>query len=98
MFVHCVYFWLKPDLSNEDREAFHEGIESLRAADSVRHLWTGTPADTDRPIIDTTYTFGLIVCFDDKAGHDTYQDHDVHLAFVKKFETFWERVGIYDLD
>jgi hypothetical protein len=98
MFVHCVYFWLKPDLSEADLKSFHGGIESLGEIETVAHLWTGTPADTDRPIIDKTYSFGLIVVFENLADHDVYQDHEIHLAFVKKFETFWERVHIYDLD
>ena len=59
-------------------------------------MFIGVPAATDRPVIDRSYTFALIVIFDDLAGHDAYQVHPIHGAFVDTFNTYWTKVQIYD--
>lgn len=97
MFVHCVYFWLRDTLSDEESALFDEGVNSLTTIETVRHGYVGTPADTDRPIIDRTYTYGLVCVFDDEEGHDAYQDHPVHDAFRESCSTFWTDVKIYDV-
>lgn len=96
MFVHSVYFWLKPDLTEEQRAKFWESVRSLTAIESVRHGFAGSPASTDRPIVDRSYSCALILIFDAAAGHDAYQVHPVHDQFRKECEPFWSRVLIYD--
>jgi stress responsive alpha/beta barrel protein len=96
MFIHSVYFWLKPDLSDEERAQFWERARSLTTIESVRHGFTGTPAFTDRPIIDRSYSCALVVIFDDDAGHEAYQVHPVHDKFREECAAFWSKVLIYD--
>ncbi len=96
MFVHTVYFWLKPDLTPEQHEQCVAGIKSLIGIKTVRFGHLGKPADTDRPIIERGYTYALVVAFDDKAGHDFYQDVDVHEQFRQQCGSFWHKVIIYD--
>jgi hypothetical protein len=96
VFVHAVYFWLRPDLSAEQREAFVGGLRALRGIETVRHGWIGVPAATDRPIIERTYSYALTLVFVDEAGHDAYQVHPVHDRFRDEFADFWSRVLIYD--
>jgi len=96
VFIHSVYFWLKPGLSSADEQTFLRGVESLTKIQSVRHGWFGKPASTDRPVIDRTYSYGLVVSFDDEAGHDAYQVDPVHDAF-RKLHDLWTQVRIYDV-
>lgn len=98
MFIHSVYFWLRDDLSDEERSKFVEGALSLTRIETVRHGYLGTPAGTDRPIIDRTYTFGLVCAFDDVKGHDAYQDHPVHDDFRDSCSSFWKDVKIFDME
>src|SRR3989338_9574689 len=70
MFVHCVYFWLKPGITEAEKRQFLAGASSLTRIQSVRQGWVGKPAATDRPVIDRSYSYGLVVAFDDLAGHD----------------------------
>lgn len=98
MFVHCVYFWLRDDLSENDRATFVEGVTSLTTIETVRHGYVGTPASTDRPIIDRTYSYGLVCAFATQEDHDAYQDHPVHDDFRDTCATFWSDVRIYDIE
>jgi hypothetical protein len=97
VFVHSVYFWLKPDLSDDNQQIFLEGLTSLCSIESVARGWVGKPADTQREVVDSSYSYALIVEFKDKDGHDAYQVDPVHDAF-RDCSHCWEKVQIYDAD
>jgi len=46
--------------------------------------------------VDTTYTFSLLIIFEDLAGHDAYQVDPIHKAFLEEFRAHFEKVVIYD--
>jgi len=97
MFVHTVYFWLKPGTSPEARtQLVNDCTNYLAKISTVRHLWVGRPAMTPRPVVDNSYDFGLTVVLDDLAGHDVYQAHPLHLEFVARNGGTFGRVQIYD--
>ena len=97
MLVHTVYFWLKPELTAQQRAQFRQGVESLGGIKAVEKMYVGTPAKTEkRPIIDDSYSVALTVICKYISGHDAYQVDPIHLAFVNNFKTFWNRVQIYD--
>ena len=97
MFVHSVYFWLKSDLTPAQEALFVERATALTTLPSVTHGWIGKPAATDRPVIDRTYSYGLVVVFEDEAGHDDYQVHPIHDAF-RELHDMWTAVKIYDFE
>ena len=96
MLAHHVLFWLKADTTADQKDAFKKGLESLENIETVKTLHIGTPAPIDRPVVDTTYTFSLTIIFEDLAGHDVYQVHDLHKAFLDQFRVLFEKVVIYD--
>jgi hypothetical protein len=98
MFTHCVFFWLKPGMSTDDRADFEKKLRALTTIPSVVYGTVGTPASTDRPIIDRSYHYGLMVAFKDLAGHDVYQAHPTHDTFRNDCGKFFERVQIYDFE
>lgn len=99
MLVHTVYFWLKPELTAQQRADFRKGVESLAGIKAVSTLYVGTPAKTEkRAIIDDSYSVALTVVCRDVAAHDAYQVDPIHLKFVNDFKTFWNKVQIYDAD
>jgi hypothetical protein len=96
MFVHTVFFWLRRNLSDAERVAFERGLQSLLRISSIRQGHWGRPADTDRPVIDRTYDYGLSTAFDSKADQDAYQVDPIHKAFVETCSPYWLRVVVYD--
>lgn len=94
-FMHHVFFWLNEPDNEEARKTFEEAVEKLASIETVRYKHIGKPASTNREVIDTTYTYSLLVVFDDAAGHDIYQEHPIHDEFREK-SYLWNRVQIYD--
>lgn len=98
MLVHSVYFWLKDTLSESEKAHFYEGLLNLKNIPSVMNLYVGKPAKTQpRPVIDNSYTYGLVVVFNDIQAHDEYQVHPIHKDFLSKYSSYWSRVLVYDI-
>ena len=96
MLTHHVLFWLRPDITEEHKADFREGLESLKNIETVKSAYIGSPIPTERAVVDGTYTFSLLATFDDLAGYDIYQNHIIHLTFLNDFKSFFEKVLIYD--
>jgi len=97
VFYHCVHFWLKDDLTDEQRSAFLGGLQSLADSQATESVRVGVPAQTPREIVDNSYDYQLLVVFKDKAAHDIYQDSDpLHKAFVDGFLGTWTKIMIFD--
>ena len=98
MISHHVLFWLKADITSDQKTAFRKSLETLKNIDAAKFFHVGTPAPIERAVVDTTYTFSLFLAFDDLHGHNTYQNHTLHQAFLSEFNVFFERVVIYDAE
>ncbi len=96
MFIHAVYFWLRPGLSAVEQARFKAGVHSLTTIDGVQSAYYGRPASTDRAIIERGYSMGLIVVFLDQDAHDRYQVDPIHDRFREACAEYWDKVVIYD--
>jgi hypothetical protein len=97
VFIHSVYFTLRPDLTPAEHDQFLAGVRSLLGIGSVLDGSLGRPATTDRPVIDRDYSYGLVLRFADQAAHDAYQTDPVHDAFRDGCHPLWSRVRIFDV-
>ena len=95
-FVHHVYFWLKKPVTPEIRLKFENGLKKLVTIETIVAKHLGTPASTDRGVIDSTYSYSLLLTFKSKEDQDIYQTHPTHLKFIDECEDLWERVVVYD--
>jgi hypothetical protein len=96
MFVHAVYFWLREGLTTGEQEHFVSGLRSLRGIDGVMQGFIGVPAPTDRPVIERSYSWSLVLVFANQANHDAYQVDPVHDTFRAECSPYWTTVRIYD--
>jgi len=95
--THQVYFWLKPNLSAEQIATFEKGLKSLLAVKTVKYGDVGRPADTPkRPVIDNSYSYALILMYENVAAHDAYQVDPLHEQFLKDCSQLWTNVQVYD--
>ena len=98
MHSHNVFFWLNDDLSLSAISEFEKGLESLITISLVKDGYFGKPADTNRSVVDRTYSYGLTLQFKSIIEHDLYQSDPAHQDFVAKNSGKWNKVLIYDLD
>jgi hypothetical protein len=97
MFIHHVYFWLKPGTPATAGDTLAADCrELLSAIPGVQQLWAGPPAGTPRDIVDNSYDIGLCVILDSPVTHGVYQTHPLHLKFIERNKPHWQRVQVYD--
>ena len=96
MFTHHVFFWLKNKISDADREDLLKGLQTLAAIEPKTLIHIGVKASTNRPVIDTSYDFSLLLIFNNLQEQESYQVDTIHQEFVKNCQHLWEKVLIYD--
>lgn len=95
--VHVVNFWLKKDISEQDKKDFVGFFEELRKIDTVKTLNYGLPAPTNaRPVVDNSFDYTLIVTFKDLKDITVYETHPIHLKAIEKYQHFWTKVMVKD--
>ena len=95
-FIHHVYFWLKNPDSKEDLQALINGLEELSKMSQIKLFHIGTPAPTDREVIDNTYAVSWLNVFETAEDQDAYQVHPMHLKFIQDCSKLWSKVKVYD--
>ncbi|HEY2722886.1 MAG TPA: Dabb family protein [Chitinophagaceae bacterium] len=96
MFLHHVYFWLKNANSKEDKEKLIAGLKKLSKVHTIRKFHIGTPALTNRNVIERSYSISWLLYFDNDADQDNYQTDPIHLRFVEECSSLWSKVVVYD--
>ena len=95
--VHHVFFWLK-DPSNENRDQLLAGVRTLRKIKTVRQLYVGVPASTEkRDVVDNSYHVSELLFFEDLQGQKAYQDDPIHKKFIEDCSHLWSKVVVYDM-
>jgi hypothetical protein len=95
--AHHVFFWLKNPASTADRDKLVEGVKTLAKIETIREIHVGVLAATEkRDVVDTSWQVSELMFFSDLEGQRTYQDHPVHLDFIKNYGHLWEKVIVYD--
>lgn len=96
--LHNVYFWLKKDITPEQRSTLEAELLKLKEIPYLVHGFVGKPAPTEeRPVTDHSFDYSLLLHFKDLKDHEHYQvgcEH--HKRFVDTCKTFWEKVVVYD--
>ena len=98
VFVHHVYFWLKAPGDPEAREALVAGLRRLTAAPDILWSHIGLPAESERGVVDDSYSVSWLVFLADRAAEERYQVDPIHLKFVEDCTPLWERVVVYDTE
>ena len=95
-FIHHVFFWLKEPDSKEALDQLIEGLKKLSKAPTIKDFHIGMPANTNRSVIDTSYSASWLLLFENAEGQDIYQTDPIHLKFIDECSHLWNRVLIYD--
>ncbi|MEM6772800.1 MAG: Dabb family protein, partial [Bacteroidota bacterium] len=92
-----VYFWMNEDVDAAGVQDFKDGVLVLGTIPTVKRMFVGPAAGTpQRDVTDNSFDYSLILWFDDVAGHDAYQIHPTHTAFVESHGAKFSKVAVYD--
>ena len=95
--VHHVFFWLKNPGSIADRDQLVTGLKTLADIPAIKEIYIGLPAATEeRDVVDASWQVSELMFFGDLAAQAGYQEHPLHLAFVKSCSHLWHKVVVYD--
>jgi hypothetical protein len=95
--IHHVFFWLKNPAFTKDREALIAGLKTLKKIKTIRDIYIGVPAATEkRSVIDDSYSVSELIFFDDLDSQKAYQDDPIHQNFIEDGSHLWEKVVVYD--
>jgi hypothetical protein len=72
------------------------GLEALSTVPEIKLFHIGTPAATDREVIDNTYAVSWLNIFETSQDQDVYQTHPLHLKFIEDCSHLWSKVKVYD--
>jgi len=97
--IHSAYFWLKKDMTAEDRALFESELQLLTKISYLEQAHAGKTAPTEeRPVTDHTFDYATSFHFKSMADHDFYQSGcPDHARFVEKCKPFFDRVIVYDI-
>ena len=94
---HHVFFWLKNPDSREDLNKLIAGLKTLEKIESIKKLYIGVPASTEkRDVVDSSFSVSELMFFDDVQGQNIYQEHPIHKKFIEQCAHLWEKVIVYD--
>jgi len=96
--VHHVFFWMKNPDSKADRDQLVAGVKTLSKIKTIKGLHVGVVASTEkRDVVDNSWGVSELMFFEDLEGQKVYQDHPIHLEFIKNCSHLWEKVVVYDV-
>jgi hypothetical protein len=95
-FIHHVYFWLSNADSKADFDQLVAGLQKLSSVKTIKAFHIGKPADTNREVIDRSYSVSWMLLFANKADQDSYQVDPIHLKFVEECKHLWKEVKVLD--
>ena len=75
---------------------FENGLKQLVTIETIVGKHIGTSATTNRGVIDSSYSYSLLLTFKNKEDQDIYQTHPTHLKFIEECEELWEKLVVYD--
>ena len=81
IFIHHVLFYLKNHTSVADKNKLLEGLQKLATIECIRFSDIGTPAATNRSVIERDYTYSWLCIFNTAEEEMVYQGHPIHDEF-----------------
>ncbi|PWT95894.1 MAG: transcription-repair coupling factor [Bacteroidetes bacterium] len=96
VFIHHVFFWLNNPNSEIDKQKLIEGLRKLSSVKTIRNFYIGKPANTNREVIETSYSISWCLFFESPADQDSYQVDPIHLKFVEECKHLWSKVVVFD--
>ncbi|HEX8833276.1 MAG TPA: Dabb family protein [Abditibacteriaceae bacterium] len=95
MVEHLVWFKMKEDVAENDKQAMMQALRDLSGKiDGIEHIACGE----DFSGRSGGYQVGLVVRFSSREALDLYQPHPIHQAFVSGHKHLWDDAKALDFE
>ena len=95
--IHHVFFWLK-EPSAENQQKLLAGLKTLALIKTVRKLYFGVPALTQkRDVVEDSYHASELMFFDTLADQQAYQTDPIHIKLFEDCSHLWNKMIVYDV-
>jgi hypothetical protein len=97
-FVHHVFFWLKDPKNKKDHDKLLAGLKGLGKIEQIKMSHIGLPSinNFDKSVTDASYSFSVLLIFDNKVDEEKYLVHPLHKKFIEDHKNLWSKVVVYD--
>jgi len=96
--AHHVFFWLKNADSVEDRDKLVAGVKTLSKIPQIKEIHVGIVAGTEkRDVVEASWAVSELMFFNSLEDQAAYQNHPIHLEFIKNHSMLWSKVVVYDI-
>ncbi|MBC7408905.1 MAG: Dabb family protein [Arcicella sp.] len=97
-FIHHVFFWLKNPKNKQDHDKLLAGLKGLGKIKEIKMAHIGLPSinDFDKSVTDASYSFSVLLVFNNKADEEKYLVNPLHKKFIDDHKDLWSKVVVYD--
>ena len=96
---YCPYLNLFASIAEGNQPvADNAGLDQLTQESHIKSRRIGKPAPTERDVVDSSYSYAIVLQFEDLAGHDAYQASSEHEIFLDTCFDMISRVQVYDIE
>ena len=97
-FIHHVFFWLKNPKNKQDHDKLLAGLKGLGKIKEIKMAHIGLPSinDFDKSVTDASYSFSVLLIFNNKADEEKYLVNPLHKKFIDDHKNLWSKVVVYD--
>jgi hypothetical protein len=96
--LHVSLLWFADSARPADVDAFIACAEQIASIPGISSHAIGTPAMVTWPEPDQSWTFAMILGFDDRAAMDDYQSHPIHLTAIEHSRKIVDHFYVFYVD
>lgn len=95
--THSVFFTLTDASDEKIQGLVNDCYELLSSAEGLVSLHAGARVpDLDRGVNDDQFHVALIVIFESREAHDSYQFMSGHVSFIERNKDNWASIRVFD--
>lgn len=97
-FIHHVLFWAKNPGNEAEKNQLFKALKALGTLPMIQfaHVGKAIVTDFDRPVTEASYTFSVVLVFENAEKEKEYLYHPLHKKFIDDNKHLWGKVQVFD--
>jgi hypothetical protein len=97
-FIHHVLFWAKNPGNDAEKNQLFKALKALGTLPMIQsaHVGKAIVTDFDKPVTESSYTFSVVLVFENAEKEKEYLYHPLHKKFIDDNKHLWGKVQVID--